>query len=340
MMAMKRKATLSQKLGALGIAFGYLMLFAALQIIIDFIVRIIWGLYYSFTVLPYHDLSADTLIEIMPYADLRLAALIISSVLTLFFGIIFMELRKKPFANEVGWHTLNKDSALLAHIAAPMSLGFALSVLATEGLSILSSSLPQMNEVFDAYAKQTWAFEKGNSVLSFLATVIAAPVAEELIFRGFIYTRLRRAFSYVPSLLITALIFGLVHGTIVHMLYVPLLSIILCIFYDRYRTLWAPILLHSGFNLAGHAMMYYTEIPLWFVGICAALTAFGIIMLCAYRTHITDETWSITMSLPPKQTAPQYGYAASCIYPPTSAEMPMPDTKNEAPDEVMGGDEA
>lgn len=334
----KRKATFSQKLGAIGIAFGYLALFVGLQVIVELIVGIVWGLYYSFSVLPYGDFSAETLAESMPLSDLTLISLIISNVLALFFGIILMELRKKPFENEVGWHKLNKESGLLAHIAAPVSIGFALSILVTMGFAILFSLFPSLNEVFETYTEKTSVFEEGNSILTFLATVIAAPVAEELIFRGFIYTRLRRAFSYVPSLLITALLFGLVHGTLVHMLYVPLLSIILCIFYDRYRTLWAPILLHFGFNLAGSTMMYYTDIPFWFVGICAALMAFGIIMLCAYRPHVTDETWSITMSLPQKKTAPQYDYAASCIYPPTNEEMPIPEAQNEAPMESTEGD--
>ncbi len=43
-----------------------------------------------------------------------------------------------------------------------------------------------------------------------------APVGEELFFRGFMLTRLRRVWSAGPAILVTAIAFGVIHGEWVH----------------------------------------------------------------------------------------------------------------------------
>ncbi len=61
---------------------------------------------------------------------------------------------------------------------------------------------------------QTWFFvptTAGGLVLSFVTVVILAPLAEELIFRGWIYTSLRQSFGAWPAIAITAAVFALVH---------------------------------------------------------------------------------------------------------------------------------
>lgn len=185
----------------------------------------------------------------------------------------------------------------LSDLTAPVVMGFALSVLCSVALILVTNAFPFMQKALETYAEQTAVFTDGDAALTFITTVIIAPLAEELIFRGLIYTRLRRAFSRLSSILATSLLFGLAHGTFIHMLYTVPLSILLCIIYDRFRSLWAPILLHFGFNLAGTIMVYFTVIPFWFVGVCLALTAYGICILCTYRTPIADHIWKITVEL-------------------------------------------
>ncbi len=52
----------------------------------------------------------------------------------------------------------------------------------------------------------------GAVVVTLVATVVLAPVFEEIIFRGLLYGSLRTRFGVAPSIVVSALIFGLAHG--------------------------------------------------------------------------------------------------------------------------------
>ena len=52
----------------------------------------------------------------------------------------------------------------------------------------------------------------GAVVVTLVATVVLAPVFEEIIFRGLLYGSLRTRFGVAPSILVSALIFALAHG--------------------------------------------------------------------------------------------------------------------------------
>lgn len=74
----------------------------------------------------------------------------------------------------------------------------------------------------------------GNSVLSFLAVVILAPIAEELAFRGIIFRILEKHCPIVAAIVIQAVLFGVYHMNIMQGLYVLPLALILG--YTAYKT--------------------------------------------------------------------------------------------------------
>ena len=87
----------------------------------------------------------------------------------------------------------------------------------------------------------------GALVVSFLAIAVAAPLAEELTFRGLGYYLLGQ-FGHWAAILITGLTFALAHGLIVG---IPVFFVIGAgLAYLRYRTdsLYPPILVHMAFN--------------------------------------------------------------------------------------------
>lgn len=97
-----------------------------------------------------------------------------------------------------------------------------------------------------------------NYPLMMIATVILAPVAEELLYRGVVFGGISKK-STVLAYIVTALSFSAVHivGYIgmyapVHLLlcllqYIPA-ALVLCYTYLRADTIWAPILLHILIN--------------------------------------------------------------------------------------------
>jgi membrane protease YdiL (CAAX protease family) len=87
-------------------------------------------------------------------------------------------------------------------------------------------------------------------LLSFLLVVVAAPVSEELLFRGWIYTSLRSRLEAGASVTISALLFALAHYENTHLYALAVLPVglILGIARERAGTFWATANLHALFN--------------------------------------------------------------------------------------------
>ncbi|GHB88509.1 hypothetical protein GCM10010306_099440 [Streptomyces umbrinus] len=88
------------------------------------------------------------------------------------------------------------------------------------------------------------------ALATLLLTLVAAPAGEEALFRGLIYPLLRKRVSIPASTLVTAVVFGLLHGSAVQFAATLPLAVLLALTYERTRVLWPCVLLHLGFNLA------------------------------------------------------------------------------------------
>ncbi|KOT51126.1 MULTISPECIES: CPBP family intramembrane glutamic endopeptidase [Streptomyces] len=88
------------------------------------------------------------------------------------------------------------------------------------------------------------------ALATLLLAMVAAPAGEEALFRGLIYPLLRKRVSIPASTLVTAMVFGLLHGNAVQFASTLPLAVLLTLIYERTRVLWPCVLLHLGFNLA------------------------------------------------------------------------------------------
>lgn len=84
-------------------------------------------------------------------------------------------------------------------------------------------------------------------LLIFMA-VVMAPLAEETIFRGYIFGATRQYLGRWPAILINSAIFALIHGHVPALLGLFVLAVFLSLVYERTGSLWAPIMLHAAFN--------------------------------------------------------------------------------------------
>jgi hypothetical protein len=82
----------------------------------------------------------------------------------------------------------------------------------------------------------------------FFTAAIAAPVFEELMFRGFLLPSLTRYFSVRTSIGLSSLLFAIAHLSLSEILPLATLGVVLGIVYTRSRNLLAPMLLHSLWN--------------------------------------------------------------------------------------------
>lgn len=106
-------------------------------------------------------------------------------------------------------------------------------------------------------------------ILAFLSLVIIAPIAEEILFRGYLFGKLKRTIPVWLAILVTSLVFGAFHlfnsGALAWNLAIDTfaLSIILCLLRVATGNIWASILLHMVKN--GIAFYLYFISPLLLV---------------------------------------------------------------------------
>lgn len=139
--------------------------------------------------------------------------------------------RPRPEIPRFGWTVLG--CAVLAFLAGQ---SLALWIYVTAG-----------SAGFDASNQTRHA---AGALATLLLTLVAAPAGEEFLFRGLIYPLLRKRVSIRVSTLVTAVVFGLVHGNAVQFTSTLPLAMILALVYEHTRVLWPCVLLHLGFNLA------------------------------------------------------------------------------------------
>ncbi|TSA37208.1 MAG: CPBP family intramembrane metalloprotease [Verrucomicrobiaceae bacterium] len=82
----------------------------------------------------------------------------------------------------------------------------------------------------------------------FVVAVLAAPVTEELIFRGCLYGVLRAHWGRPAAIAVTAVLFALIHGHVPSLPGLLILATGLSLIYERCGSLWAPVAMHATFN--------------------------------------------------------------------------------------------
>jgi membrane protease YdiL (CAAX protease family) len=85
-------------------------------------------------------------------------------------------------------------------------------------------------------------------LLAVLAVGGLAPVGEELFFRGFMLTRLRRVWRAGPAIVATALAFGLIHGELIHGLLATGIGLYLGLVTERSGSVIPAIVCHVANN--------------------------------------------------------------------------------------------
>lgn len=83
-----------------------------------------------------------------------------------------------------------------------------------------------------------------------VAAVLVAPLAEEVVFRGYLYAAAKRFCGIAGSVLFSSLVFAAAHGNVVALLPLFVLAVLLCLIYEFTGSIWACISVHFLFNAA------------------------------------------------------------------------------------------
>ncbi|HEY1085155.1 MAG TPA: type II CAAX endopeptidase family protein [Candidatus Saccharimonadales bacterium] len=119
-------------------------------------------------------------------------------------------------------------SVLLAYIATLLIPGFDIEEAQDVGFNTVTNQVGVM--------------------LAFVTLVVIAPIAEEAMFRGYLYSKLRRLTGVIWATLLTSLVFGLVHLQLNVAVDVFALSLVMCALREVTGSIWAGVLLHMTKN--------------------------------------------------------------------------------------------
>ena len=231
------KRTAGRVFAEIGKAICYLFLFIVCQTLISGV--------YALSALIYTMLNPEQALDIM---SLTLACTdqisLVSGVASLVILIAFFLLRRKNPFRESGFHRGRGRFVWLACGLAPV---FYLLV------SLILDLLPE--SWLESYMDASAALNQSGIIMT-IATVIVAPIVEEVIFRGLIQTRLNRVFPGWLAVLLSALLFGVCHGQIVWMGYAFVLGVLFGFLDLAARSIWPSLIAHVIFNGIGQLLVF------------------------------------------------------------------------------------
>lgn len=150
-------------------------------------------------------------------------------------------------------------------------------------------------DVFPEFNEVAESLYGGKLIFEILAMVVVAPILEETLFRGIIYGRLKESINTKIAMIVSALIFGIIHGNAVQGIYAFAIGLCLAYIYEKYGHLIAAVIFHASANLVS-VIMSESELVIRAIsraviynvmGIISLIV--GIIMLILVKRHVNTD---------------------------------------------------
>jgi membrane protease YdiL (CAAX protease family) len=161
-------------------------------------------------------------------------------------------------AGRLGILSIPKPRRVL--IEALIAVPAAIFVMAT--LSVVMTFLSQFmkqgtsSSPFEGIAA---APERYQSIALIIMAIVAAPLAEEVFFRGMVYNALRRRMHFLFAALLQAAVFGFCHPfDLTQRVMISTIGFCLALLYEWRKILVSPVLLHSLTNGLAMGTLLYT----------------------------------------------------------------------------------
>ena len=174
---------------------------------------------------------------------------VISNAISIIFCIVLMRaMEKKSTADGLDM----KVSFIRPKTVLGLSL--ALGVFGQYALIMLLSLIPFPESWWDMQSTNSELITSGSFGMQIVAVAIMAPLAEEIIFRACIQGTLSRHLPKWVAIVSASLIFGLMHGNPIAIIYATILGILMGWLYSEFKSIFPSMIFHLGFNLTSILM--------------------------------------------------------------------------------------
>lgn len=130
-----------------------------------------------------------------------------------------------------------------------------LAATSSVGFNILLSltGFVQTSATYQDVAKQQYSVVFGVGAILF---GLISPIAEEIVFRGLVFNRMRRYSPTMVAIIVSSVLFGVYHGNLVQGVYGTCMGILLAYTYERMRSFLVPCLFHAVANIMVYTLTY------------------------------------------------------------------------------------
>lgn len=94
---------------------------------------------------------------------------------------------------------------------------------------------------------------------------IITPIAEELLFRGIVYNKLKKMMKLAPAVVVSAALFGLYHGNDVQGIYAFIIGALMAYMYQYFADFRIPVFMHIGANVLAYILSFTGAAVSWLV---------------------------------------------------------------------------
>jgi membrane protease YdiL (CAAX protease family) len=234
--------------------------------------------------------SADALEEALLGSDYLMKITIVSQLVCFIIFLIFYRVIFKIKKPESPAKVFSATSPLLIIV-----LFVAVEAITSSILIKVSVLIPDLMQQYAEMIEKSGLADM--TVLSTIATLVLAPLGEELAFRGM---TLNLAGKFTKKFwianIIQAAMFGIAHMNIVQGTYAFVLGLVLGFIYKKYNSLYATMIAHLAFNFSGTylvGLLFGTEddVPIirWIVVLAAATVICAFAFVAVLRDKKTFE---------------------------------------------------
>ena len=135
-------------------------------------------------------------------------------------------------------------------------VGFIVSLILAAVFVAIFSQFPWFNAEEAQDVGFNYLASGGDKIVAFITLVIVAPIAEEIIFRGWLYGKLRKIANIPMAILVVSLAFALVHFQWNVSVNVFAMSIVLCGLREVTGTIYSGIIMHMIKNGVAFYLLY------------------------------------------------------------------------------------
>ena len=245
------------------------------QIVVSYGFSFVYGIVLSFEMIEMGmtDLTEQTAYLTERLSDVNVLMLItaFATISTLVVGALWYR-GHKP-AGDFSLKEVANGKLILAMAALGLSLQFLISMC----LNAVYPVLPQ--GLTDQYSELMEQLMGGNIWLSLFVTVILAPLAEEVLFRGVTMRKAQKIMPFMAANILQAVLFGIYHLNWIQGVYAFVLGMILGFTAEYFHSIWASILLHAFVNGSAEILAFLPEAVTETVAGVVGIAAVGVVLL-------------------------------------------------------------